>query len=187
MKGKHNNMPREQVLLQIGTVAKRCGVSVATLRFYEERGLITSVRPNGRQRMFDRATIRRVAFIKVAQHVGLSLEEISAALALLPDLRTPTPKDWRRLSAGWRSRIDEQIRTLEGLRDDLDSCIGCGCLSLDRCSLYNANDQAAQLGTGARYLLGDVPLSDESTRSRSSDHNSLNETSTETHIEHHER
>jgi len=150
-------MPSQQELCPIGAVAERCGVSVATLRFYEERGLITSVRPNGHQRMFVRATIRRVAFIKVAQRVGLSLDEIGQALALLPDNRTPTSNDWSRLSASWRSRIDEQIRTLENLRDNLDSCIGCGCLSLTRCSLYNSNDRAAKLGTGARYLLGDQP------------------------------
>ncbi|MGC9156052.1 MAG: redox-sensitive transcriptional activator SoxR, partial [Ferrimicrobium sp.] len=104
-----------------------------------------------------RSMIRRVAFIKVAQRVGLSLDEITEALALLPHNRTPTAKDWRQLSVSWRSRIDEQIRTLQGLRDDLDSCIGCGCLSLGTCSLYNAGDRAAKLGTGARYLLGAKP------------------------------
>jgi MerR family redox-sensitive transcriptional activator SoxR len=150
-------MTSQQELCSIGMVAQRCGISVATLRFYEERGLITSVRPNGQHRMFPRATIRRIAFIKVAQRVGLSLDEIGRALSLLPDNRTPTPKDWRRLSASWRSRIDEQIRTLESLRDNLDSCIGCGCLSLQRCALYNTDDRAAKLGTGARYLLGDEP------------------------------
>ncbi|WP_298343879.1 redox-sensitive transcriptional activator SoxR [Ferrimicrobium sp.] len=148
-------MSPNQELLPIGIVAQRCGVSVATLRFYEERGLIASIRQDGHKRMYPRSMIRRVAFIKVAQRVGLSLDEITEALALLPHNRTPTAKDWRQLSVSWRSRIDEQIKTLQGLRDDLDSCIGCGCLSLGTCSLYNAGDRAAKFGTGARYLLGD--------------------------------
>ncbi|WP_298210539.1 redox-sensitive transcriptional activator SoxR [Ferrimicrobium sp.] len=150
-------MRTAQDLLPIGIVAKRCGVSVATLRFYEERGLISSIRPEGHKRMYSRPTIRRVAFIRVAQRVGLSLDEIAEALALLPDSRTPTARDWRQISLGWRSRIDEQIKTLRGLRDDLDSCIGCGCLSLGTCALYNPADRAARLGSGARYLLGDEP------------------------------
>ncbi|MCL5053110.1 redox-sensitive transcriptional activator SoxR [Ferrimicrobium acidiphilum] len=150
-------MPSNQELLPIGIVAGRCGVSVATLRFYEERGLVTSIRTEGQKRMYTRSVIRRVAFIKVAQRVGLTLDEIATALELLPNQRTPNAKDWNRLSASWRLRIDEQIRTLEGLRDDLDSCIGCGCLSLGTCKLYNPDDRAAKLGTGARYLLGDAP------------------------------
>ncbi len=150
-------MSSDQELLPIGVVAKRCGVSVATLRFYEMRGLISSERPNGSTRMYTRPTIRRVAFVKVAQAVGLSLNEISTSLSLLPEHRTPTPKDWRRLSQSWRSRLDEQIQILERLRDDLDACIGCGCLSLGRCRLSNRDDRAATLGSGARYLLGDSP------------------------------
>jgi MerR family redox-sensitive transcriptional activator SoxR len=107
--------------------------------------------------MYTRSVIRRVAFIRVAQRVGLTLDEIATALDLLPNQRTPTARDWNRLSASWRLRIDEQIRTLQGLRDDLDSCIGCGCLSLGTCTLYNPGDKAARFGTGARYLLGDTP------------------------------
>lgn len=150
-------MPSSQELLPIGVVAERCGVSVPTLRFYEERGLVTSIRDEGQRRMYNRSTIRRIAFIKVAQRVGLTLDEIATALELLPDKRTPTARDWNRLSASWRDRIDEQIRTLEGLRNDLDSCIGCGCLSLKTCALYNPEDRAAKLGAGARYLLGNRP------------------------------
>jgi len=150
-------MSSDQELLPIGVVAKRCGVSVATLRFYETRGLISSERPDGKTRMFRRPIIRRIAFVKVAQAVGLSLDEIADSLTLLPQNRTPSPKDWRRLSLSWRSRLDEQIRILEGLRDDLDGCIGCGCLSLGQCRLSNQDDKAARFGSGARYLLGDSP------------------------------
>ena len=107
---------------------------------------------------FDRDVLRRIAFIRVAQRVGLSLDEIRDALATLPDARTPTPRDWDRLSRAWRSRLDEQIALLERLRDDLSDCIGCGCLSFKACRLYNPADVAASLGDGPRYLLGDVPL-----------------------------
>ena len=144
--------------LSIGTIAARAGVNVSALRFYEERGLITSRRSEGGQRRYSRSVLRRLAFIQVAQRVGLSLEEIARALATLPDDDTLTAKDWRRLSAEWRPIIDERIRLLEGLRDDLDGCIGCGCLSLDRCRLRNPGDRAAGLGTGPRYLLGDRPV-----------------------------
>ena len=144
--------------LSIGAVAGRAGVNVSALRFYEDRGLISSRRSDGGQRRFDRAVLRRLAFIQVGQRVGLTLEEIGTALATLPEDHALTPRDWRRLSSAWRPMLDERIRLLEGLRDDLDSCIGCGCLSLDRCRLRNPGDRAAGLGPGPRYLLGDAPV-----------------------------
>lgn len=144
--------------LSIGTVATRAGVNVSALRFYEERGLISSHRSAGGQRRYERSVLRRLAFIQAAQRVGLTLEEIGAALATLPREEGLTPRDWKRLSAAWRPMLDERIRLLEGLRDDLDSCIGCGCLSLERCRLRNPGDRAAALGAGPRYLLGDEPV-----------------------------
>jgi MerR family redox-sensitive transcriptional activator SoxR len=144
-------------LLSIGEVADRTGVAPSALRFYESEGFLTSTRTSGGQRRFHREVLRRVAFIRAAQRVGLSLEEIRAALATLPRGRTPTTADWARLSRSWRPRLDEQIALLERLRDQLTSCIGCGCLSLQKCALFNPGDQAAALGPGPRYLLGDTP------------------------------
>jgi MerR family redox-sensitive transcriptional activator SoxR len=141
--------------LSIGEVAARSGVEPSALRFYESRGLISSERTEGGQRRYRREVLRRIAFIRIAQRVGLSLSEIGSALSELPAQRTPTPKDWARLSRHWRVRLDEQIAALEGLRDELSSCIGCGCLSFKACALYNPDDRAAVLGTGPRYLLGD--------------------------------
>lgn len=139
-------------------VAARAGVRVSALRFYEDRGLITSHRSDGGQRRYGRSVLRRVAFIQVAQRVGLTLEEIGQALATLPaDDDGLSAADWKRLSEEWRPMLDERIRLLEGLRDELDSCIGCGCLSLERCRLRNPGDRAAELGPGPRYLLGEEP------------------------------
>lgn len=143
-------------LLSIGDVASRSGVEPSALRFYESLGLIRSTRTSGGQRRYERETLRRIAFIRVAQRVGLRLTEIAEALAALPEERTPTPADWSRLSRSWRQRLDDQIAVLEHLRDDLSSCIGCGCLSFKACRLYNPGDGAAELGTGPRYLLGDT-------------------------------
>lgn len=143
--------------LAIGDVADRTGVAPSALRFYEAEGLIAADRTDGGQRRFPRDVLRRVAFIRVAQRVGLTLEEIREALETLPQARTPNADDWERLSRTWRSRLDEQIALLERLRDQLTSCIGCGCLSLRTCGLYNPGDQAAKLGAGPRYLLGDRP------------------------------
>lgn len=154
-------------LLSIGEMAERTGVSTSALRFYEAEGLIASTRTGGGQRRYARSTLRRVAFVRVAQRVGLSLEEIRDALATLPAARTPTKTDWARLSAAWRPRLDEQIAVLERLRDDLTSCIGCGCLSLRDCTLYNPSDRAALNGPGPRYLLTEerpAPASRPSTR-----------------------
>ncbi|MBU6317762.1 MAG: redox-sensitive transcriptional activator SoxR [Acidobacteria bacterium] len=144
-------------LLTIGQIAARAGVATSTLRFYEDEGLVVpALRTDGNRRMYHREALRRIAFVRSAQRVGLGLAEIRAALAQLPDGRTPTVADWSRLSATWRSRLDAQIRLLESIRDDLDGCIGCGCLSLDRCRLYNPDDAAAARGSGARYLEGDT-------------------------------
>jgi MerR family redox-sensitive transcriptional activator SoxR len=140
--------------LSIGEVAERTGVSVSALRFYEAEGMVAPTRSPGGQRRFPRDVLRRVAFIRVAQRVGLTLDEIREALATLPEQRTPTAADWARLSRSWKARLDERIRLLESVRDDLSSCIGCGCLSLQACRLYNPGDGARALGQGPRYLLG---------------------------------
>ncbi|CRK58832.1 Redox-sensitive transcriptional activator SoxR [Alloactinosynnema sp. L-07] len=138
--------------LSIGEVADRSGVPHTALRFYEERGLIHSERTAGNQRRYARAVLRRLAFIRTAQRVGLTLEEIHAALDLLPERRTPTKVDWARLSKTWRSEIDARIDSLERLRDNLTSCIGCGCLSLKTCGLVNSEDRMSNLGPGAPRL-----------------------------------
>jgi len=127
------------------------------LRYYEREGLIRALRTGGNQRRFRREVLRRVAFIRVAQRVGLSLDDIRTELARLPDRRTPTKADWARLSRAWRPRLDGEIARLMRLRDELTECIGCGCLSFRACALYNPADGAAGLGAGARYLLGDRP------------------------------
>ena len=138
--------------LTIGELAERSGVAPSALRYYEAQGLITAVRTSGNQRRFERVTLRRVAFIRSAQRVGLSLEEITEALSTLPGGRTPTTADWTRLSQNWRSRINEQIDRLERLRDKLVRRIGCGCLSLQRCALSNPDDMARSRGSGAVFL-----------------------------------
>jgi len=140
-------------LLNIGDVARRSGVAASALRFYEERGLIRSERKGAGQRRFPRSVLRRVAFIVFAQRIGLTLDEIGTELAKLPPHRAPTGKDWSRLSKTWTSRIDERIRELELLREGLTRCIGCGCLSLDRCQLSNPGDRAARQGPGPRYWI----------------------------------
>jgi MerR family transcriptional regulator, redox-sensitive transcriptional activator SoxR len=139
-------------LLSIGQVSARSGVAHSALRYYEEQGLISSSRTVGGARRYARTVLRRLAFVRAAQNVGLSLAEIREALATLPDDRPPTATDWARLSRGWRDRLDEQIAALVQLRDGLDSCIGCGCLSLARCALSNPGDVAATSGSGARWL-----------------------------------
>jgi MerR family redox-sensitive transcriptional activator SoxR len=138
----------------IGQLAQRSGVKASALRFYEDEGLIQGQRSAGGQRQYAKDVLRRVAFIRVAQGVGLSLGEIREALAGLPEQRTPTQADWARLSRGWQPLLQARIDALTQLRDQLDSCIGCGCLSLRKCKLYNPQDGAQKLGTGPRYLLG---------------------------------
>jgi MerR family redox-sensitive transcriptional activator SoxR len=140
--------------LTIGELSERSGIATSAIRYYEDRGLIRSRRTPGNQRRYERPMLRRLAFIRTAQRVGLSLEEIEEALGALPSNRTPTRADWTRLSRGWRPRIDAQIAQLERLRDTLDSCIGCGCLSLRRCNLSNPGDLAADRGPGPVFLEG---------------------------------
>ncbi|HEY3193377.1 MAG TPA: redox-sensitive transcriptional activator SoxR [Solirubrobacterales bacterium] len=142
-------------LLTIGEVAKRSGVAASALRFYEDRELISSERAGSGHRRYPRSVLRRIAFIVFAQRIGLSLEEIKSELSKLPPDRAPTRTDWSRLSSGWTSRIDERIAELERLRAGLTECIGCGCLSLDRCRLANPDDRAARSGPGPRYWVGD--------------------------------
>jgi MerR family redox-sensitive transcriptional activator SoxR len=142
-------------LLTISEVAKRSGVAASALRFYEQRDLISSERAGSGHRRYPRSVLRRIAFIVFAQRVGLTLNEISGELSKLPPDRAPTRSDWARLSSGWTSRIDERIAELERLRAGLTECIGCGCLSLDRCRLANPNDRAARSGPGPRYWVGD--------------------------------
>ncbi len=148
-------MAREE--LTIGAISERTGVAASALRFYEAEGLIRSTRSGGGQRRYSRDTIRRVSFIRVAKEVGLTLDEIRDALSSLPEHRTPTKSDWERLSAAWRPRIDHQIAMLERLRDRLTGCIGCGCLSLKLCQLYNPGDELAERGPGPHHILDDLP------------------------------
>jgi MerR family redox-sensitive transcriptional activator SoxR len=143
-------------VITIGELAKRSGVAASAIRFYEEQGLISSTRTAGGQRQYQRETLRRVGFIRAAQAVGLNLSEIRSALETLPGQRTPTKRDWERLSRAWQPLLQERIDGLIALRDQLASCVGCGCLSLKSCSLYNPQDVAQRRGSGARYLLGDT-------------------------------
>ncbi|MFI7304400.1 redox-sensitive transcriptional activator SoxR [Micromonospora aurantiaca] len=142
-----------EATLTIGQLADRSGVAPSALRYYERLGLIHAARTGGNQRRYARTELRRVAFIRISQQVGVSLEEIRAALDSLPSGRIPTPDDWAALSRAWRDRLDERIRLLGKLRDDLDGCIGCGCLSLQRCTLYNPGDSLAAEGPGPRLML----------------------------------
>jgi MerR family transcriptional regulator, redox-sensitive transcriptional activator SoxR len=139
--------------LSIGAVSERTGVAHSALRFYEAEGLIHATRSAGGQRRYPRDVLRRVSFIRIAQQVGLRLDEIRTALSSLPDKRTPNKHDWERLSTSWRPRLDAQIAMLERLRDRLTGCIGCGCLSLQACRLLNPGDAAAERGPGPRYIL----------------------------------
>ena len=140
-------------LLTIGDMAARSGVAPSALRYYEREGLIRSTRTGGNQRRYERHELRRVAFIRIAQQVGVSLEEIREALAQLPENRTPTKADWARLSARWRRKLEERITLMERLRDQLTGCIGCGCLSLQRCKLINPDDRLAARGRGPQMII----------------------------------
>ena len=156
MKSTPMKTPRRKFSLSIGDVARRTGLTTSALRFYEEKALIEFAPHAGQPAVLHtRDVIRRVSFIRAAQRVGLSLEEIRAVLDDLPAGRAPTREDWHELARRWKPWLDERIAALERLRDQLSSCIGCGCLSLDRCALYNPDDAAGSLGTGPRYLLGD--------------------------------
>jgi MerR family redox-sensitive transcriptional activator SoxR len=144
-------------VLTIGEISRRSGVAASALRFYEEKGLITSEREGAGHRRYPRPVLRRIAFIVFAQRIGLTLEEIGNELAKLPPHRAPTRSDWSRLSQAWTSRIDGRIAELQRLRAGLTECIGCGCLSLERCQLSNPGDRAARNGPGPRYWVGDRP------------------------------
>lgn len=141
--------------LSIGEVASRTGLAPSAIRFYEEQGLVRPTRDAGGRRRFERADIRRLSFVMVAQRLGFTLAEIREELDRLPDRRPPTKADWSRISRHFRQALDERIATLERLRERLDGCIGCGCLSLQACRLYNPADRAAARGSGPQYLLGD--------------------------------
>jgi MerR family redox-sensitive transcriptional activator SoxR len=143
--------------ISIGDLARRTGVSVSAIRFYEEKGLIEARRTVGGQRRFLRSDIRRISFIRIAQQVGLSIDLIEAELKGLPHGRTPTQADWTRISGHMRRMLDERIAVLTRTRDRLDGCIGCGCLSLRKCALYNPDDSAGRRGAGPRYVIGDKP------------------------------
>ncbi|MEV8638000.1 redox-sensitive transcriptional activator SoxR [Streptosporangium sp. NPDC051023] len=156
-----SDLPEE---LSVGELSVRSGVSVSALHFYERQGLITSRRTEGNQRRYRRDALRRVALIRIAQRVGIPLAEIGAALGDLPDSRPPTRRDWEHMSMRWRNQLDARIRELQRLRDDFTDCVGCGCLSINRCLLANPDDVLGRLGSGPRRLLegvGEVRLSDE--------------------------
>lgn len=142
--------------LAISQIADRTGIAPSAIRYYEDQGLITPGRGPGGQRQFERSDIRRLSFILIAQQLGFSIAQIRDQLSTLPNGRTPTAADWRRLSDLYRNDLTHRIDQLTRLRDDLEGCIGCGCLSLDRCRLYNPDDRAARLGQGPRYLMGDT-------------------------------
>lgn len=141
--------------LTIGDLAARTGLAVSAIRYYESEGLVHPWRNAGGQRRFERADIRRLSFVMIAQKFGFSIARIREVMQRLPDQRTPTAADWRRISTGFRADLEAQIAALEQLRDKLDGCIGCGCLSLKACSLYNSDDLAREKGNGPRYLMGD--------------------------------
>lgn len=143
--------------LSIGALAERTGLAVSAIRYYETQGLITPWRNAGGQRRFERADIRRLSFVMIAQKFGFTLPEIRDLLAGLPGRRTPTPQDWSKIAETFRTHLDSKIDVLLQLRDNLDGCIGCGCLSLPKCKLYNPDDKAAAKGHGPRYLMGDRP------------------------------
>lgn len=144
-------------VIPIGTLAKRTGLAVSAIRYYETQGLVRPIRSSGGQRQFHRSDIRRLSFVQIAQQFGFTLPQIRTELAGLPDNRTPTKADWTGISKVFRKTLDQRIQTLTTLRDNLDGCIGCGCLSLKNCRLYNPDDKAAKKGPGARYLMGDKP------------------------------
>ena len=148
-------MPTSTPLLTIGELAQRTGLAVSAIRFYEERGLVSALRTSGKQRRFLRSDIRRLSFALIAQRLGLTLAEVQGELATLPNRRAPRQSDWENIGMRLRSRLDERIMMLKRTRDLLEGCIGCGCLSLDRCALYNPGDRASRAGAGPRFLLGD--------------------------------
>jgi MerR family redox-sensitive transcriptional activator SoxR len=157
--GQANNevKVKQAAMIPIGTLSKRTGLAVSAIRYYESQGLVRPIRSTGGQRQFRRSDIRRLSFVQIAQKFGFTLPQIQSELSKLPDNRTPTKADWTQISKVFRTALDQRIDTLTKLRDNLDGCIGCGCLSLEKCRLYNPDDTAAKNGPGARYLLGDKP------------------------------
>ena len=151
--------------LSIGALADRTGLAVSAIRFYEDQGLVHPWRNAGGQRRFQRADIRRLSFVMIAQQFGFTLPQIRDLLDQLPGKRTPSAADWKKISAGFRTHLDQRIATLQNLRDNLDGCIGCGCLSLPTCRLYNPDDSAKRHGAGPRYLMGDRPTASKQTKS----------------------
>lgn len=145
-------MGKQKLHLTVGDVARRTGLAVSAIHFYERKGLISADRTGGNQRRYSRDVLRRLALIRAGQEVGLPLSEVADALSALPEGRTPTAEDWRQIATGWASKLDTRIRVLERLRNDLDGCIGCGCLSMQRCQLINPSDVLAEQGTGAVTL-----------------------------------
>ncbi|MGE8103036.1 redox-sensitive transcriptional activator SoxR [Allorhizobium sp. NPDC080224] len=145
-------MSEKKMHLTVGDVARRSGIAVSAIHFYERKGLIVADRTGGNQRRYGRDVLRRLALIRAAQEVGLPLSDVAEALAGLPQKRTPTPEDWRQIASIWAEKLDARIRILQRLRHDLDGCIGCGCLSLQRCQLVNPADRLAEEGTGAVTL-----------------------------------
>lgn len=143
--------------ISIGQLAARTGIAVSAIRYYETQGLVSPERNAGGQRRFLRSDIRRLSFVQIAQKFGFSISQIRQQFDSFPDGRTPTKQDWSKISRAFRSELDARIETLTNLRDKLDGCIGCGCLSLRTCALYNPQDRAAKLGKGPRYLMGDKP------------------------------
>lgn len=146
-------------LLTISELSQRSGIAPSALRFYESLRLISSERTAGNHRRFQRSMLRRIAVVRVARELGFSLDEIASVIAHLPHDRSLTGDDWEALASGWREELDERMAGLRRLRDELSSCIGCGCLSLERCALFNPNDRAASRGSGPRYLMGDSSMS----------------------------
>ena len=143
--------------ISIGQLSSRTGIAVSAIRYYETQGLVHPDRNAGGQRQFRRADIRRLSFVRIAQQFGFSIDQIGEQLRMLPEARTPTKADWGRIAVKFRAELDARIETLTKLRDNLDGCIGCGCLSLRKCKLYNPNDEARHKGSGPRYLMGDKP------------------------------
>lgn len=150
-------MPASDNAIMIGQLADRTGLAVSAIRFYEQKGLVKPTRTLGGQRRFRRSDIRRLSFVMISQQLGFPLGDIKAALEQLPDSRTPTKADWARLSRRFRAELDQRIATMQALRERLDGCIGCGCLSLKNCQLYNPDDKAGAQGPGPRFVLGDTP------------------------------
>jgi MerR family redox-sensitive transcriptional activator SoxR len=153
-------MAKGNAYLTIGDVSRRSGVTASALRFYERRGLIRSTRSAGNQRLYHREMLRRISIVRVAQTLGLTLKEISEAMGELPDQRTPTKRDWEKLSKKWQRQLDERIAQMQRMRDKLTRCIGCGCLSLRSCALHNREDHISTDGAGPRFLLSEHPSSD---------------------------